>query len=126
SLVADVWRRGQVRLQTQAATLLQNQQRFSSFMEQLQHSELRYRTLFNSIDEGYCIIEMLFDAAGQPVDYRFLEINPAFEKQTGLKNAQGKLMRDLAPQHEAHWFQIYGRIAQTGQPERFEARAEQL
>jgi PAS domain S-box-containing protein len=49
------------------------------------------------------------------VDYRFLEVNPAFEKQTGLHDAQGKLMRDLAPGHESHWFDIYGKIALTGE-----------
>ena len=50
--------------------------------------------------EGFCIIEVVFDAEDKPVDYRFLEVNPAFERQTGLRNAQGKLMRDLAPNHE--------------------------
>jgi len=74
-------------------------------------SEERYRTLFNTLIEGFCTIEMIFDAAGKPVDYRFLEVNPAFEKQTGMHGAQGKLMRDLAPNHEAHWFEIYGKIA---------------
>ncbi len=92
----------------------------------MQESEARYRSLFNSIDEGFCVIEMIFDADGRSVDYRFLEINAAFERQTGLHDAQGKRMRELAPQHEAHWFEIYGRIALTGQPERFQNRAEQL
>ncbi len=91
----------------------------------LRESEEKYRTLFDSIDEGFCIIEMVFDADGKPADYRFLEINPAFEKQTGLHEAKGKLMRTLAPDHEAHWFEIYGKIALTGEPARFtnEARA---
>ena len=92
----------------------------------LQQSEARYRTLFNSIDEGFCVIEMIFDEAERPVDYRFAEINAAFERQTGLRDAQGKRMRELAPQHEAHWFETYGRIAVTGEPVRFENRAEQL
>ena len=52
--------------------------------EALRESEVRYRTLFNTIDAGFCIIEMIFDAQGKPVDYRFLEVNAAFEKQTGL------------------------------------------
>jgi PAS domain-containing protein len=69
---------------------------------------------------------MMFDASGKPVDYRFLEINPAFERQTGLHNAQGRLMRDLAPNHEAHWFNIYGNVALTGEPARFENEAKGL
>jgi PAS domain S-box-containing protein len=92
----------------------------------LRASEARYRTLFGSIDEGFCIIEMIFDEQDQPVDYRFLEINPSFEKQTGLRDALGKRMRELAPKHESHWFEIYGRIATTGEPARFQNRAEQL
>jgi signal transduction histidine kinase/ActR/RegA family two-component response regulator len=89
-------------------------------------SEARYQTLFDTLIEGFCTIEMIFDGDGKPVDYRFLEINPAFEKQTGLRNAQGKLMRDLAPNHEQHWFDIYGKIAQTGEPLRFENEAKAL
>ena len=94
--------------------------------QELRMSEARYRTLFDSIDEGFCIIEMIFDEQEKPVDYRFLQINPSFERQTGLANAQGKLMRELAPLHEQHWFEIYGRIAMTGEPARFQNRAEQL
>jgi PAS domain S-box-containing protein len=89
-------------------------------------SEARYRSLFNTLIEGFCTIEMIFDAAGKPVDYRFLEVNPAFEKQTGLHGAQGKLMRDLAPNHEAHWFEIYGKIALTGESLHFENEAKAL
>ena len=92
----------------------------------LRASEARYRMLFDSIDEGFCIIEVVFDERGKPIDYRFVEVNRAFEKQTGLVDAAGKLMRQLAPQHEEHWFQIYGRVAVTGEPIRFENRAEAL
>jgi PAS domain S-box-containing protein len=94
--------------------------------EALRQSEERYRALFNSLIEGYCIIEMFFDAVGKPVDYRFLELNPAFEKQTGLHEAQGKLMRELAPEHEEHWFEIYGKVASTGEPAHFENEADAL
>jgi signal transduction histidine kinase/ActR/RegA family two-component response regulator len=89
-------------------------------------AEAKYRVLFDTLIEGFCTIEMIFDASGKPVDYRFLEINPAFEKQTGLINAQGKRMRELAPNHEAHWFEIYGKIALTGEPLRFENEAKAL
>jgi PAS domain S-box-containing protein len=91
----------------------------------LLESEGRYRTLFESIDEGFCIIEVLFDG-DRATDYRFLEVNPAFERQTGIKNAAGRRMREIAPEHEEHWFQIYGRIALTGEPRRFENPAEAL
>ena len=92
----------------------------------LRESEARYRALFDSIDEGYCIIEMIFDEQGKPVDYRFLEVNPSFEKQTGLVDAVGKRMRELAPQHEEHWFETYGRIAVAGEAARFQNHAESL
>ncbi len=94
--------------------------------EALRKSEEKYRTLFDSIDQGFCIIEMVFDADGRPTDYRFLEVNPAFEKQTGLHEAKGKSMRTLAPDHEAHWFEIYGKIALTGEPARFVNEAKAL
>jgi PAS domain S-box-containing protein len=91
-----------------------------------QKSEAKYRTLFESIDEGFCIIEMLFDEDDQPVDYRFLETNPTFEEITGLSDAEGKRMRDLEPDHEDHWFEIYGTVARTGEDVRFTERAEHL
>ena len=85
----------------------------------LHDSEERYRTLFGSIDEAFCVIEMIVDDHERPVDYRFLEVNPTFEKQTGLLEATGKRMRELIPTMEAHWFEIYGKVARTGEPIRF-------
>ena len=92
----------------------------------LQENEERYRTRFNALIEGFCVIEMVFDETKRPIDYRFLEVNQAFEEQTGLHDAQGKLMRDLAPEHEEHWFEIYGKIALTGETARFENEARAL
>lgn len=94
--------------------------------DKLSESEKQYGILFNAIDEGFCIIEMIFDETQKPLDYRFLQVNPAFERQTGLVNAQGKCMLELAPKHEAYWFVIYGKIALTGQSLRFENYAEEL
>ena len=93
--------------------------------EALQESEKRYRNLFNAMTEGFCIVEVLFDANGKPEDYRFLQVNDAFERQTGLHDAVGKRMRELAPAHEEYWFELYGKVALTGEPARFidEARA---
>ena len=81
----------------------------------LRDSEERYRTLFNSINEGFCVIEVLFDEAGDPVDYRFVEVNPSFEKQTGMMGATGKRVRELIPDVEASWYEIYGNVALTGE-----------
>lgn len=91
----------------------------------LRVSEDRYRTLFTSIDEGFCIIEMIFNKSQKPVDYRFLEVNPTFEKQTGLKDAAGKRICKLVPDIENHWIDIYGQVALTGESIRFmnEAKA---
>ena len=95
-------------------------------VEERERAENKYRLLFDSIDEGFCTIEMIFDESDKPIDYRYLEVNPSFEKQTGIKNARGKRMREIAPQHEEHWFEIYGKIALTGQPARFENVAADL
>ncbi|MEZ2276701.1 MAG: PAS domain S-box protein [Microcoleus sp.] len=92
----------------------------------LRQSEERYRTLFESIDEGFSVIEVLFDQNNQPIDYRFLEINPAFENQTGLQQATGKTARQLVPNLEDHWVETYGKIALTGESMRFENGSEAM
>lgn len=89
-------------------------------------SEHRYRTLFNSIDEGFTVIDMQFNGDGEPVDWIVLEGNPAFNKQLGLKDAVGKRARELVPDLEAHWFEIYGKVATTGEPVRFVEQSQAL
>ncbi len=88
---------------------------------ELRESETEYRTLFESIDEGFCIVEMLFDAQQRPVDYRFLQVNPAFFNLTGLPaDAVGKTMRQMVPDLEDFWMETYGNVALTGAAARFE------
>jgi PAS domain S-box-containing protein len=94
--------------------------------QNLQESEQRYRTLFESMNQGFCVVEMIFNAGGQAVDYRFLEVNPVFEKQTGLKDVAGATVRELLPAHEKHWFDIYGKVALTGEPVHFTEKAAAL
>jgi PAS domain S-box-containing protein len=113
-----------VRLRSEGAAqdqLVRDQQ---ALIGRLRESEERYRILFESIDEGFCTVEVLFNARDEPVDYRFLETNRAFAQQTGLEGAAGKTMRQLVPSHERYWFELYGRVARTGEPVRFEERAE--
>ena len=85
----------------------------------LKASERRYRALFENIDEGFCIIQVLFDENEKAVDYRFVEVNRAFEQHTGLKNASGRTARELVPTIEPSWFDKYVRVAVTGEPLRF-------
>jgi PAS domain S-box-containing protein len=85
----------------------------------LARSEGRYRTLFNSMDEGFCILQLIFDDNQKPIDYRYIEINGVFEQQTGMTNALGRTVRELVPGIEEFWFEIYGTVALTGKPKRF-------
>ncbi len=94
--------------------------------EKRREADTRYKLLFNAIDEGFCIIEVIFDANGKGHDYRFLDANDAFVGQTGLIDPIGKAMRSLEPGIEDHWAETYGRIAQTGIAERFESEAASM
>lgn len=94
--------------------------------EKVRLSEERYRVLFNSIDEGFCIIELIFDERQKAVDYKLLEVNQAFEKQTGFQNAEGKRISEFIPNLEVFWLETYGNVAKTGVPVRVDNRVEGL
>jgi two-component system, chemotaxis family, CheB/CheR fusion protein len=83
-------------------------------------SEAQYRTLFNSIDEGFCIIEKIDTGQDAPVDFRFLEANPAFERQTGVTGLVGKSIREAFPGAPQEWTNTYDAILRDGEPIRFE------
>ena len=94
--------------------------------EFLYDSEERYRTLFNSMDEGFAIIEVVFNGAGSPVDFKYLDANPGFEKQSGLQDVIGKNILDIFPDIERFWLENYGKVALTGEAMRFTGEVKNL
>lgn len=89
----------------------------------LQVSEAKYRELFSAMDEGYCIAEILLNDDGKPADYRILEANPRVEQLTALSLEvilSGRTMRDIVPELEDYWYEIYGHVALTGESTRFD------
>lgn len=88
--------------------------------------QARYQKLFESIDEGFCLGEIIVDESGQAVDYRFLEVNRRFEEQTGLADAVGKTACELVPNLERHWVDTYARVGLGGETLRFEEGSESM
>lgn len=82
-------------------------------------SEKRYRNLFNLMDEGFCILEMSFDGHEQAVDGRFLEVNPAFGKQTGMPQVAGGKLSEFSLESAPVYLKVFGQVALTGEPTRF-------
>lgn len=82
----------------------------------LAENEAKYREIVNSINQGFCIIEIMKDEQGNPVNYFFVEINPAFEKVSGLTNIIGKTAREVIPNNPEFWIEQYGEVARTGEP----------
>ena len=91
--------------------------------ERLQASQQRFKVILDAIDTAFAIVEVRFDADDHPVDYRFVEANPAFERQAGV-NLRGKWVTEFAPDLERFWFETYGHVARTGEPANFESYAE--
>jgi PAS domain S-box-containing protein len=99
--------------------------------EALRKSEEKYRTLFENVNEGFALHEIIVDESGIPTDYKFLEINPSFEAMTGLERAKviGKTVREVLPGIEkdpADWIGKYGKVAMTGEGINFENYSESI
>ncbi|MEI6091391.1 MAG: PAS domain S-box protein [bacterium] len=96
--------------------------------EKLRESEEKYGSLFNKMLEGFALHEIILDDEGNPIDYRFLEMNRAFEKMTNLKAEEvvGKTVLEILPNTEKYWIENYGRVAMTGEPLSFENYSGEL
>jgi PAS domain S-box-containing protein len=91
-----------------------------------QRLEQTHHALFDTMDEGFGMIEMIDDANGKAVDYLFVEANPAFARHTGLVDSVGQTARALVPDLEQSWVDIYDDIARSGVPRRFEQGSEAM
>jgi len=91
-------------------------------------SEQRYRQLFENMTSGFALHEIICDTKGKPVDYRYLEVNPAFEKLTGVSAATlvGNTLRSVMPNTENYWIEVFGKVALTGEPIAYENYSREL
>ena len=91
------------------------------FRERLM-AERDYRNLFERMSDGFAEHALICDQDGKPVDYRFLRVNQAFERQTGLRAVDivGKTVLQVIPDLDMSWIERYGRVALTGEPIEFE------
>jgi len=95
----------------------------------LQESEILYRSLFENMLDGFAYCKMLFDDRGVPADFVYLDVNSAFGSLTGLEDVKGKKVTEVIPgikESNPELFEIYGRVAVTGQSEKFEVEVEPL
>jgi PAS domain S-box-containing protein len=90
--------------------------------EALQESENRYRQLFENLAEAFAVHEVVYGEDGKPIDYRFLDLNSAFEQSTGLKRQDvvGRTLLEVLPDSERFWIDKYAEVAATGVPAQFE------
>ncbi len=88
---------------------------------ELINSEKKYQNIFNMMIDGYALFEIIPDEKGNPVDFRFLEINPAFGELTGLgNNIIGKTLKEVLPDIEDYWIATFRDVAFSGESIRFE------
>ncbi len=84
-----------------------------------------YQMLFREMMNGFALHEIICDDTGRPVDYRFLAVNPAFERMTGLQAQDiiGRRVLEVLPTTEAYWIETYGQVALSGAPVSYENHA---
>lgn len=121
-----VWTQAEIELIREVAERVWTTLRQVRAETALREREERYRSLFESIDEGYLLAEVLYDAQGQPVDLLYHEANPAACRITGVGTYAGRRLLEIDPGFEPYWIEIWDRVARTGVPERLERYAAPL
>ncbi|HEY0325005.1 MAG TPA: response regulator [Allosphingosinicella sp.] len=86
----------------------------------LRESEARFRTLFDTMDEGFCVIEFLDGPHGPLSDYVHVQANSAYERHAGIPNVVGQKVREMVPDEADSWVAMYRNVLVTGEPIRFE------
>ncbi|HLB56412.1 MAG TPA: diguanylate cyclase [Coxiellaceae bacterium] len=87
---------------------------------------IQYNAIINKMDEGFCIVEIIYDKNKNPIDWRYLNVNPSFEKQTRLKNVIGKRVLEVIPTIENVWIETFAKVALSGEGVQLENFAEGL
>ncbi len=102
--------------------------RKQTFEDALRISESKYKTLFNNMFDGFALHEIICDDQGNPIDYRFIDVNNAFENLTNLKAKDiiGKTILEVLPNTEKYWIETYGEVALTGKPISYENYSSEL
>ena len=85
-----------------------------------------YLAVFDAIEQGFCTIDVAFGPDDRPTDYRFVEVSSSFARVTGIERGAGRSMREIAPDQDEHWCEIYGRVSLTGEPKRLEQQSTPL
>lgn len=85
-----------------------------------------YKYLFHSLDEAFAITEIIFDENGKAIDCLFIKTNPALENHINLWQFTGKTIREIFPQPKEDWLEIFGKVAVSGKPIRFQDYSENL
>jgi len=107
---------------------METQSKIEKLKKSLYLSELKYKTLFHNMLDGWALHEIILNDAGEPIDYVFLDVNSSFEQLTGLKKEKviGRRVKDILPDTEDHWIKRYGNVAINGTVDEFEEESKNL
>ncbi len=114
------WREDEIESMREITTRIWTRLERARAEEALRESEQKYRGIFDSIDEGFVVAELLFDDEARPFDLLVLETNARFDQMMRTTDVVGKRAKEIFPDAEASWFEAYGRVVETGEGERFE------